>query len=464
MIKVVHSGKYIDYIFNFPASDTTLTWSFNAEGDGELFLNPLTSGQTTNIASYTIAGEAPTYPKLLTNSNSYSIAIVKTTAGAAASITLRQRRATNKTITFAPLDLSDLTVTSNYMLLTNVGTNGQVIITQNANIDPTNYVGAGVWTNSIIRGTVNLPDIATPYGGTGSSVFSWTFCVHCKLSGIDYVAVIGHATANNLNRGRAVCLINPTTLAVTNLDFVANSYTYINTAIGTGFDSNVQQQPQLYCENFISNKILSTFNSYIMEIDLVNRTMRTEFPFTAVDVGISTTKKDGYYNPIDNAYSGAYGQFNRLRGSTYSSKQNVGCYDYLRNAKLGTATYWGRISGYSFSGLDIFKLDNAFSSQVATIMKPKKDAIFLANNSYAGFILQNSPYTMNVTLMTDKTWASVQDASYANADGNKYIIITNTSRIVIVWINRGAGTIQQAYYDLPAAPLTICNDKPLISA
>lgn len=460
-INIKHASRSFNPILNFASSENNLSWSFTEEGDGEIY-----EITTNNVATLTIGGNAVTLPFTgvisVTNANNYTVAITKTTNGQTASVSIKSRRAVDKVENISVIDLGDLAITSNYILLTNVGNNGQVVVTQNSNIDPSNYVGAGVWTNSIIRGIVNLPDIATPYGGTGNAIFSWTFCIHVKFNGADYVAVVGHATASNTNRGRAVCLINPTTLAVTNLDFVANSHTYINTFVGGSANSNSQSQPFSYAENFISNKIFAAYTN-LNEIDLNTRTWIGGFPLDVTDIG-TQTKRESYFNPISQAYIGLYGQFTKTRASTYAGRTNLGAYDYLRNSKLGTLTYWGRIIGYDFNGLNNFTLENSTSAQVSTIIKPKKDLLFLANNSYGGFMLQNSPYTMNVTLLTDKTWTTVIDASYANADGNKWLITTNNSRLIVIWCNRAGGTIQQAYYDLTATPIAICNDKLLISA
>lgn len=77
---------------------------------------------------------------------------------------------------------------------------------------------------------------------------------------------------------------------------------------------------------------------------------------------------------------------------------------------------------------------------------------------------QISPFTMVDNAIVNSNFTTVNDAAYANADGNTWLYITNTSRMGIAWIDRINNTVTQGYYDLPAVPLFICSDKILISA
>jgi len=357
MIQVVHKSRKYSPKLNFPATENVLSWSFVQEGDGFIYQNPLTTGDSTNVATLTIDGLNPTYPFTLTNGSSYQIAITKTTNGQTASVTLRTRRQNDKVNEINVPDFGDLAINGNYVLLTNVGNNGQVVAFDKSQLNIGNYAGAGVWTNSIVRGVVNLPDIATPYG---SPVFSWTVLTHVKFNGNDYVLAIGHATASNNNRGRVVCLINPTTLAVTNLDGTANSYTYI-TNTGTS-DSSEQQQESYICENFIENKIILGYSSSITELDINNSIWATRpgYPFGNIDLGLTSAgKTQCYYNPIDYLIPAQCGQFNKLRAQHYTVNGSMGSYDYLRNVKLTFYNAWGRLKGYDKNGLLTWQIDNS---------------------------------------------------------------------------------------------------------
>ena len=155
MIKVVHSSKYIDYIFNFTATENNLSWSLTSEGDGELFLNPLTNGLSTNVASFTVGGAAPTFPISLTNGASKSVTIVKTTNGQTASLTLRQRRATNKAVSYNVPDFGAYTGRYIYVLLNN----NTVQKLDSQLLLPSDYAGTGVWTVYPVVATITLPTL-----------------------------------------------------------------------------------------------------------------------------------------------------------------------------------------------------------------------------------------------------------------------------------------------------------------
>ena len=453
---VRHTSRGVDITLNFASTENNLSWSFTQEGDGEIYDVSL-----TNVASYTLAGGAVTLPYAVTNGSSYAVSIVKTTTGQTASITFKTRREVNKTTSFSVPDFADLTVASNYILLTNAGNNGQVVVSQNSEITTGNYQGGGGFTNTIIRGTVNLPDIATPYG---TPVFSWQCCIHCLCGGNEKILVIGHATASNGNRGRCVCLIDPDTLVVTNLAGTVNSYTYINST--TTSDQLHQTTPTYAVENFVENKILYCVSTSMSEINLsLQNWTITSFPYAGGDVNVQTqTKRQGYYNPIDGKYMGLYGMFDYSRGEIFAGSSNKGAYDYLRNAKIGQISYWGRLIHYDKNGARILQLNDSSSINSPTLIKPKKDLLFLMNNTRIGFMKQVTPFSMVDNAIANSNFTTVLDAAYANADGNTWLYITNTSRMGIAWIDRTTNVVTQGYYDLPAVPLFICSDKILISA
>lgn len=454
-----HRSRNYSPTLNFPSTENNLSWSFIDEGDGEIY-----SISTTNVATLSIAGTTVTLPFVtpipVVNGTSYSVAITKTTNGQPASVTIRTRRAADKTVSISVPDFANLTVGSNYILLTNVGTNGQVVVTQKSALTPSNYLGGGAWTDSIIRATVNLPDIATPYG---APAFQWVNLTHAFFGGVDYVLAIGHAVASNTNRGRAVCLINPSTLAVTNLDGALNSYTYINATSGVA-DATSQTTPTYISENFINNKILTTPG--LQELDINARTWSLNaYGFNSFDVGVSLqTKRQSYFNPIDTMHIGYYTMFNYNIGEVYTQKVCKGAYDYLRNSKVGTVSYWGRIQYYNKNGAITGGIENSTSYNIATIIKPKKDLLFLMSNTRIGYIKQTTPFTLVDNAIANSNFTTVNDACYAHENGDVWLYITNTSRLGVAFIDRVNNTVTQAYYDLTAIPTAMCNDKILISA
>lgn len=454
---IEHKSRTADIVINYPATENNLSWPFTPKSNGELFDVTL-----SNVASYTIGGLthaiSPNNPYPVTAGVDYMVAITKVTNGQPASITIKSRRAVNETTTISVPDFSDLTVTSNYVLLTNTGNNGQVVVLQNSNVTPANYTGAGVFTNSIIRGIVNLPDIATPFG---TPAFSWTCCIHAKHQGNDRVLVIGHATANNTTRGRAVCLIDPTSLAVTNLDGVANTYTYIS---NTGpADSAVQNASITTAENFVNNKILLSYNNTITELDINNKTWVTNvYPLTGWMAGFGSTYTEHYYNPVDGLVAGSHGQFNTSRGQHYSDASANGLYDYNRNVKLGTVSYWGRWRGTDKNGLLAWSVENSTLSGTPNCFGVKNNIIAAASPTYIGFIRQDTGAIYREAHI-NKNWTSIGHPIYVTNDGNTWIFKTNTTRLLIMWINRETNTITQGYYDLQAVTQWYCTDKILIS-
>lgn len=90
---VYHRTRDRIYKMNFSASGET-SWSFIAEADGEIY-----AVESNNVASYTINGASRTLPFSITDGNNYNVSIVKTNVSQAADITLKSRRAVEKTTT-----------------------------------------------------------------------------------------------------------------------------------------------------------------------------------------------------------------------------------------------------------------------------------------------------------------------------------------------------------------------------
>lgn len=459
---IVHKSKPDVYVLNFPATENNLSWSIPNQADGEIYLVEL-----TNVASYQISGVTqvitPSAPYPISAGVKYNISINKTINGQVAIIRFYCRRSAERTTTISVPDFGNLTITSNYILLTNTGNNGVVIVTNNSNITTSNYAGAGVFNNSLVRASLTLPDISTAYG---SPAFSWTCIVHAKHNGSDKVLVIGHATSSNSNRGRVVCLIDPLSLIITDLDGNVGSWTYITP--NKAADSSWQRPLEYIAENFISNKFVLGYGLSISELDINNRvwdvgTNLTVFPFNGQDAGINGAYLESYYNPIDQAYIGYIGQFTKTRGSSYGSAVSHSAYDYATNAKIGTLQFWGRIKYYNFNGMTVKNLDNTSLSGAASLIMPKGNVLYLVSTTYIGFMLQNTPYSMARSAHENKNWTGIKQASYASNDGKKWLTLTNNNRLVISFFDTNLVTVSQAYFDLPSVPLWICNDKTLIS-
>src|SRR5690554_15519 len=89
---VYHKSRDRIYKMNFSSVGET-SWSFTAESDGEIY-----AVESNNVASYTINGNPVTLPFSIT-AGDYIVSIVKTNVSQAADITLKSRRAVEKTTT-----------------------------------------------------------------------------------------------------------------------------------------------------------------------------------------------------------------------------------------------------------------------------------------------------------------------------------------------------------------------------
>ena len=69
---VQHKSRDFDVVLNFPATESTLSWAFTAENDGEIYAVDL-----DNVASYQIGGYPVTLPYKVTARLIYSVSIVK---------------------------------------------------------------------------------------------------------------------------------------------------------------------------------------------------------------------------------------------------------------------------------------------------------------------------------------------------------------------------------------------------
>ena len=382
--------------------------------------------------------------------------ITKVANGQVASITLKTRRAVNKNVVLSAPDFSNLNTRSEFILLTNDGTNGKVVVLENSNITLANYSGNGVFQNSIVRGIVDLPKL--PF-----LPISWQFCTHINLNNIDYICVFAWPLARNdyWNGKVVVCLISCSTLVVTDLDLNINSYTV---AIGQLTDAGNNGVPTYYTTNFITKEVVYNRGPDIAKFNFNTRQQTFPFNFSRIGTLDQSGALSAYFNPIDNYYVGYYGQFKEGRGEVYWSRTSKGSYDYIRNAKIGTINYWGRLNYINANGETIGGLENTSQGGPARIHTPKNNTIFMADtNAYIAFIDQLNGSNFLLTAITDKIHSSTIDADYLNKDGLSFCLIGNSVRVHFAFITKSPSAINQAYYDLPSSPLAICNDKIKIS-
>lgn len=447
---VQHKSRDFDVVLNFPSTENTLSWSFTAENDGEIYAVDL-----VNVASYQIAGAPIALPYTVTAGTSYSVSIVKQTNGLPSTISFNTRRAVNKTVSISVPDLSDVAINNNYMLLANE----TVLVLNNSNVNVSNYQGTGVWTDSIIRGTVALPD------KTSITNFHWNIITHVKYNSLDYVMVIGFCTSRNNDYPFVdVCLINPTSLNVTDLDGNANFSSQIIFTDGSRVLSQSVNIGVSF-ENFINNFVIITSGNIFFKLDIISRQIstfiNTNNPST---LGISTTLRvKGYYDPIGDSYAGRYGLFRQDEASHFSDDVSYNLYDFTTNTKYGFANYFGRIRFRDIKGNKIFTLENSTLGIVATHGCIKNRIVYLVRPTTVGFYEMDSPFRYFHTNLNNYDNTGILDVDYIDNSGDRFVSITNGGRLLFSFIDKSSLTITQAYYDIGQAVMCECNDKIQIS-
>lgn len=156
---VKHKSRILTEDFQFSANGET-SWSFVAEGDGEIFFV-----ESNNIASYTINGSAPSLPYSLANGQSYTVAITKTTGGQVADIQLKIRRAIDKDIV---TNVPDFAAGDGRYLYVLFETANEVKKIDTGLLTTANYAGAGSWTIDPVVSTIALPTL--PNGATYQTI------------------------------------------------------------------------------------------------------------------------------------------------------------------------------------------------------------------------------------------------------------------------------------------------------
>lgn len=438
---VQHKSRDFDIVLNFPATENTLSWAFTAENDGEVYAVDL-----VNVASYQIAGAPVTLPYVVTAGASYSLTIVKQTNGQAANITLKTRRAVNKAVTLNVPDFGDLEVNNNYIL----HNDNTVTVLNNANITASNYQGGGVFTNSIIRGAVTLPDLS------GVTYFKWQHLFYDA----GFIFVAGWCTnRNDAFPNIAFCKIDTITLIVYDLDDGLANYT----AVPLGNLSQLFQRTGGLWYDFVGKKIICSTDVFFT-INLSLRTIVSNFNFGVADAGIPiATYLQGWINPVTQSLAGTYGTFKRDEISHYSADTSNYVFDAKVGGKIGTRNYWGRLFWRDEKGNTIFKTDNSSVGGTASFLTPKGDYVFMASTKRVAAVLKKSPYTFTSQLITNYNAASIVSSLYMSKDGLKHCVALNNGILLFFEISSDVTTITEMYYDLTKSINSMIPEKPLIS-
>ena len=217
---VQHKSRDFDVVLNFPETENTLSWSFKAENDGEIYAVDL-----VNVASYQIAGAPIALPYAVTAGSSYSVSIVKQTNGLPATISFNTRRAVTKTLSISVPDFGLYTGRNLY-----VSAGANLFKIDSELLKALNYAGSGAWAQPPILNTYTFPDISAElnYSGAPGTIFWRSICFVVK-NGEKYIFCYA---SNNTTNDEVCSLFKISDSKFYKLDLSAEGYTRTFTGPG----------------------------------------------------------------------------------------------------------------------------------------------------------------------------------------------------------------------------------------
>lgn len=209
---VRHTSRDYDVILNFASTENNLSWSFTQEGDGEIYDVIL-----DNVASYTIEGVAVTLPFLVTNGIYYTVSIVKTTTGQAASIAFKTRRSISKINTISIPDYGAHNGRYPLILLTDDTIHKcDSELLKDSNLTTNTYT-----TNPVLK-SVTLP---TPTLTSTEDAYQWLKTVYNPVDGMYFVLGVTRLMTSN-KWGRYMAVKIDENLNIYSLSGISNSISY----------------------------------------------------------------------------------------------------------------------------------------------------------------------------------------------------------------------------------------------
>lgn len=301
---VKHGSRGVEITLNFASTENNLSWAFTQEGDGEIYDVSL-----TNVASYTVSGASIALPYVVANSIIYTISIVKTTVGQTASITLKTRRAINKTNIVSVPDFGRYD--GRYIYAISAVSNC-VLKLDSRLLTISNYAGAGTWTINPVLSIITLPTL--PTGGVWNRV-------HLRNTG--NILILGTVVPNSDLYG---CLIDSNDIVWDMLKITQNSYSLIASNSLGG-----------------SSAIISSVYDYINDIIAFKAHSSTSYYCKLSDNIPNRYHFNGHMSAINSAYNSANKQFIGYCG--YSIDTDSFCGFYYSNS-LNTPNAVIRDYGY----------------------------------------------------------------------------------------------------------------------
>lgn len=451
---VRHTSRGVDITLNFASTENNLSWSFTQEGDGEIY-----DVSSINVASYTIAGGAVTLPYAVTNGSSYAVSIVKTTTGQTASITLKTRRATNKTASLNVPDFGLFTGNYHYCLKNN----GVVEVHDLSVKQPANYVGAGVWDTSSLVYSITLPPPPTNY--------SWAkiLCVN------GYVLVVAHNTVMSSSPHLYCKIIGG---SVYDLLGNINSYSQITSGGADGAAYNINNYTINY--DFINNIIYSCSSGTVARLEIINLTTLDWSVLTGANIDnyanitskVYTSSRTKRLNPVNNLFianGSCYFDAINKKNKTYIGQYTPGCYDsetgYILTSYLGQNSAIARFiddegnlitsispsPSIAASNQGVWHYSNMLKKGVCVVTfgSPVRYGVFDKISSNFGlYYLSNGIDT--TTVITDVSISNSQDLFIVKQD-------INSNRLT--YIKYGQATPDYGYFDLDLPVISMCTNQ-----
>ena len=400
---VQHKSRDFNIVLNFPATENTLSWSFTAENDGEVYdVDPV------NIASYQIAGAPVTLPYAVAAGSSYSVTIVKQTNGQPASISFSTRRAVSKTVSISVPDFGQYSGRYLYVLK-----NNNVVEKYDTELlKPNNWLGgAGYIVNPLVS-TITLPVLP------GSAVY--TGIIFVKNNNQEKIFVVG-GKPNSFEWYASYIRISDD--SVFNLEFSEqNSYTQLfNSAI-------IYNSPKNIIYDYISEIIyikstVGTNGSTVLELNL-NNLISTNLKYGSfADAFMNRNFTNQFqFSPIDMQFI-SIGDTSLINNRNYNYKSsqnngNVWAYRLRLNTRLCSGDSFGRILEFNLDGalVKIYTFPHAYVHSCFDIKCfDRADKVFLTHMNY---------YSINnFTTLTSK----IGTTSLALASPNNYLAnLTNS--------------------------------------
>lgn len=422
---VYHRTRDRIYKMNFSASGET-SCPFTAEADGEIY-----AVESNNVSSYTINGAPVSLPFLLTDGNSYTVSIIKTNVGQTADITFKSRRGTEK---LTSQNVPFYRVFDKLYILSE--DTGKVMVVDPSMLSESNYQGAGVYTNSPLLTTIQLPALNVAH--TYSIIF------YNEIDSIPYMYVVApHRVrvwgTNNVHV--YVCRINCNTDSVESLEGTADSLTDIGGLPYSIYDHIGMTN---FSFDFVNNSIFYTGHNGWRYLNLNtysgNRCLGSDSPRQFV----------GYYNPVDNRVKD-YPSTVQIGDGRYILNESAasGVYDQEHNGYWRWNSYQNRFYCFDYKGnIVVQHLGNPLIPGGVGFHSKKGNYHFVLSINSNVLIFNVIDSISAYSSVIDNLVSSIFHMCYTSTDGRKFSAIENNGRLHTFLLDANDNLVQQ-YFDLP---------------